>query len=258
MPALPDMPDGVTIQVMLLLTYTTTIPGTGTEVTGIPGTLLITDGDGMAVTTVPDGASVLDGVGIPGMDQTTDGVGITGTDRDGAGTVGMARDGTMATTTTAFIMAEQEADRPTITDAITTPYMDIIMPEPAITTAVEMLTLTELTVPEQEITTITTTEPVTIITEREITTMALHGITTTRTVPEPVIIITTIITQEPVITIITTPTIAEPVATATILLLHEAIIPEVTLAVPVVAEASAAAAAAVEDPAVAEDVNQIL
>lgn len=206
----------------------------------------------------------MDGVGIPGMDQTTDGVGITGTDRDGAGTTGMDQDGTMATTTTVFIMADQEVDRPTITDDTTIPYTDIITPEPVITIAAEMLTLTELTVPEQEITTITTTEPVTIITEREITTMALHGIITTITIPEPVIIITTTptiaitTTQEPVITITTTPTIAEPVATATILLLREAIIiPEVTLAVPVAVEASAAAAE-VEDPAVAEDVNQIL
>lgn len=197
------------------------------------------------------------GDGIPGMDQTTDGDGITGTDRDGAGTAGMAQGGTTATTAIVFIMVDQEADRPIITDDTTTPYTDTITPEPVITTAVEMLTLTELTVPEQEITTIITTEPVTIITEREITTMALHGIITTITVPEPVITTTIIITPEPVITITTTPTIAEPVATVTTLLLHEAIIPEATLAVPVVAEASAAAAE-VEDPAVAEDVNHIL
>lgn len=55
MPVQPDMPDGVIIPAMLPLTFTTTT-GAGTEVTGIPGTLLITDGDGMAVTTVPDGA----------------------------------------------------------------------------------------------------------------------------------------------------------------------------------------------------------
>lgn len=55
MPVLPDMPDGVTIQAMLPLTFTTTT-GVGTEATGIPGTPLIMDGDGMAVTTVPDGA----------------------------------------------------------------------------------------------------------------------------------------------------------------------------------------------------------